>query len=157
MTVLLPEGFTASVRFRPAYDCVVIQPCKFGSKHCYPGSGGSHGRGSVRMYLVLLGPAGAVNLTISTDWDIDATPKQYQSRGAHTAGLHYHSPIPLRDDQTSFPCEYLPEGRCYGDGGYGIADEPWRILREEGEDAFWAEMMRWYEEWLVKTEEEVGQ
>lgn len=54
-----------------------------------------------------------------------------------------------------FRVNISPKVVATGDGGYGIADEPWRILREEGEDAFWAEMMRWYEEWLVKTEEKM--
>lgn len=142
-----PEGFTTSITFRPAFDCLLVQPCVHGSSTCKPGSGGSHGRGSVQMFFVLTGPKGAVSLEILTGWGIDATPPNLWGRaGSACVALHSRTPR-WEDHEKRMDCMHLPEG-CYYDVGFSMADEPWRLLREQGEDAMW--------EWLVECHHEMS-
>lgn len=143
---MIPEGFTTKVTFRPAFDCLLVQPCVHGSPTCKPGSGGSHGRGSVQMFFALTGPNGTVSLEIFTGWGIDATPPSLWGQpGSACVALHSRGPR-YDDHERRMDCTH-PEG-CYYNVSYIMAEEPWRLLREQGEDAMWA--------WLVECHDELS-
>jgi hypothetical protein len=57
------------------------------------------------------------------------------------ADLGYHSPYPMYEGHEEWggrmECDLLDGGVCYYDGSGLNAEEPWRILRHDGEAAFW--------------------
>ena len=77
---------------------------------------------------------------VLTGWGIDATPEHYRWCNPRPGAVTWHYPEPPDDVYTSGPneCDLLDSGQCYGDTGFLIADTPWRLLREDGEDAMWA-------------------
>jgi hypothetical protein len=54
----------------PGYDCIRVQPCKFGSPTCKPGSGGSHGRHSAELWMAVTGHEAEVLFSVNTSWDL---------------------------------------------------------------------------------------
>lgn len=137
------EHFEQVVEFGAAHDCMRVQPCKFGSDRCKPGSGGSHGIGAVDMRMVLKGPLGVVQFVLYTGWHLDETPEGVGKPLA--ADLGYHSPTPLYEGQyQTESCTYFDGASCFYDGSSLNAEEPWRILRYEGGDAVWKYLRDYY-------------
>lgn len=138
---------TRVIKFRPAFDCIMVQPCVHGSERCIPGKGGSHGRGSVEMTMLLVGDVGAVQFGVFTGWSIDETPPNMRGH-ASPAEVGVHSRRPQYDDHEPQECELL-NAPCYYDVGYLRAQEPWRLLRYEGHEAVWQHLESQYAEWLT--------
>lgn len=153
-----------TLTIKPAYDCILIRPCTFGSDDCRPGAGGSHGRGSASMVFVVSHETpvadytsnlaalrryshqiAAVQFFVHTGWSLDETEEALGDgvmRKPIAADLGWHSPYPLYEDQEPRPdCLLVGRGRpgkdCYYDGSALQADLPWRILREHGSDKLW--------------------
>lgn len=135
--------FEKRITFKPAYDCIQVQPCTFGKATCQPGGGGSHGRGSVMMTMILVGELGAVQFSVFTGWDLDETPQNVRGH-ASAAELGVHSLRPQYDDHEARDTCRLLNAPCYYDEGYVRAEEPWRLLRYEGSDAVWAHLETYY-------------
>lgn len=143
------DKFERIVTVRPAYDCLVVQPCVHGSAECGTRTGASHGRHNAELHMIVRGSLGEVVLVVSTGWDLPETPQHvrssrhddYYPRGAY---VDFHSPAPQYEghEPQSTRCELWPDG-CYGDAGYLMADEPTALLVRSGSDAVW--------EWLENT------
>ena len=145
------SSFEQWIEFEPGFDCVSKRPCHFGEDTCVPDTGGSHGRHGVDMRWYLRGPLGVVQFLVSTGWGIDATPERAWGP-AMAAFLGYHAPQPLHSEQMRMDeCDVLEQGFCYYDGSGLAADEPWRLLREEGHEAVWAFLRNHYTELFIAT------
>ena len=139
MKGFVTEGDLARrVRFSPAWDCVQVQPCVKGVEQC------RHGRHGVEVAFDLVGPGGAVTFVVFSGWYVDATPDLGRASRAGASHISLHLP---EQEQSYFDnqqdCDLLPEGRCWGDVTFTGARTPWRLLREEGEDAMWAHLATW--------------
>lgn len=134
----------------PAYDCIVVQPCKFGSERCIAGGGGRHGRHNAEMHMTLAGPDTEVTLVISTGWCLPETPVgkrlsdiMYVPNGMR---VEFHTARPWYDGQEGG--EPQENGTCkdwnscYSDVGYSMAEEPAKMLAQKGSEAVW----EWLEE-----------
>jgi hypothetical protein len=143
------------VNVRPAYDCIGVQPCVFGSETCKPGTGGSHGRHNAELHMTVRGPDAEVTLAIGTGWDLPTIP-EYQRINRHADSpsgrfVEIHTARPRYEGQDGGPpradgtCENWDA--CYIDAGYTMSDEPTRLLVEKGSDATW--------EWLENLYGEV--
>ena len=97
--------------------------------------------------MALVGPLGAVHFVAFTGW----TPEEKTFYNPHAAFLGYHSPEPMdhRVDSESPQCQYLG-GHCFCSQSALNAEEPWRILREEGDDGVWRFLERYYRDVFVE-------
>jgi hypothetical protein len=143
---------------RPAYDCIGVQPCVHGSERCIPGTGGSHGRYNAEMHLTVRGLDAEVTLVIGTGWDLPTVPAHHR-RGDYPVGrfVELHTALPRYDGQDR--CQPRPGDSCHGwaacyvDAGYLMADEPTRLLVEQGSDAAWS----WLETLYAETQAEMAE
>lgn len=63
------------------------------------------------------------------------------------ADLGYHWPSPQYDGQNRLEdCPLFDDGHCYYDGSSLDAEEPWRLLREEGDEALWQHLEDYWRE-----------
>jgi hypothetical protein len=139
----------------PAYDCIRVQPCKFGSDRCKPDTGGSHGIHNCELHITVRGATAEVTLVISTGWDLRTVPPRAHRRYPFGAYVEFHTSLPrfegqeptirmeLHDDAT---CK--PWANCYLDRGYVMAEEPAEMLVEKGSDAVWTWLERQYDQVL---------
>jgi hypothetical protein len=135
------------ISFEPGHDCIRFE-CKFGSKKCRPGSGGSHGVSGLNLRFVVKGKEGAVQFSLLTSWL--PHPKKYYERKnespALPADLGYHAPKPQYSEQASMgPCPWLDGKDCYYDGSGLNAEIPFDILCTHGQDALWEYLERYYD------------
>jgi hypothetical protein len=135
------------IRVIPAYDCIRVQPCKFGKETCKPDSGGNHGNHNAELILTLKGPEGAVEFVVGTNWYLPVTPSHVANvTGARGRSVSYHSPTPMYEGHTDFgPCMYIGE-HCYADTNYSMADECFKVLVEKGHEAVWEQLSYFYNE-----------
>lgn len=133
------------VEMHPAYDCIEVQPCVHGSKHCKPGSGGSHGRCAAIMSWSLRGEAGAVEFTFFTGMFLPATPARVRVGGASGKCLSIHSAFEMRDALNEADGCGLTGGHCWHDVTYLAADDLLEVLVAKGHEALWTELEQWYE------------
>jgi hypothetical protein len=149
---------------KAAYDCIGVQPCVHGSKTCIPGTGGSHGRHNAEMHLTVRGPEAEVTLVVSTGWDLPTVPAHHRisREGSYPKGafVEMHTARPRYEEQTgSLP---FPDGTCknwsgcYMDSGYGMSDEPARLLVEKGSEATWLWLENLYAEILAEMDAQTG-
>lgn len=143
------------VRFLPAHDCIKFE-CKFGSKSCYPGSGGSHGIHGVEIIFLSKGEKGVVQFVIFSDWRAqrkEADRIEYRNivkwGGDYfmVADLGYHSPVPLYEGQpvSSKRCEYLGGKPCYYDeSGLNAVDAMYSLVNG-GDEGLWEFLDAYYE------------
>jgi hypothetical protein len=133
--------FERIVTVKPAYDCLMVQPCVHGSTDCGTRPGASHGRHNAELHMKLSGPAGEVILTVGTGWELPVTPRSVRigniidvPRGSF---VEFHSPTPQYEghEPQSTRCDLWPV--CYGNMGYSMADEPTALLVSSGSDAVW--------------------
>lgn len=133
----------------PAYD----------KRHKEPGKNyGIHG---VDMRWYVIGPEGAVQFVLYTNWQLPHVQKDFDSRvdrqfphlACHPlpADIGYHSRVPRYEGQHSRKCHLL-KGPCYYDGSVLQADEFYNILVTEGGEALWLALEKRYQEWLVEAE-----
>jgi hypothetical protein len=141
--------FERIVRIKPAYDCLLVQPCVHGSEKCGTVPGQGHGRHNAEMHLILRGPIAEVILALGTGWDHPETPREVSIRN-HWETLpkgnfvEFHSSVPRYEghEPQRSTCDTW-SGECYGDVGYTMSDEPADLLVRKGSDAAW--------EWLEAT------
>lgn len=135
------SSFKRSVHWEPGHDCLRFE-CKVGSPGCRPGSGGSHGIGGMKLRFVLRGNEGAVSFLLHTGWlpepDLSCLLSE---RGGFVMpmDLGYHSLKPTYEGQNpGGVCEHLDGEVCYYDGSGLNAEEPFRVLCNEGDEAMWS-------------------
>ena len=134
------------VEFSPAFDKRNPNPAK---------NYGIHGV-DLRMYVV--GPRGAVQFVLYTDWHLPHVDEELRAKGARLAptpaDLGYHSPIPTYEGQEDYSRDdcHLLGGRCYYDGSGLNAERIYDVLLREGSDGVWRELEAYYDEALPSTE-----
>lgn len=132
-------SFQKWVEFRPAYDCIEVQPCVHGSDRCKPGEGGSHGRCCVLMGLYLRGTKGAVEFLVFTGWDHPATP-EYKHSAPMGGYLTVHSRRPLYEDhEANYTCKLLDDP-CFANISATAGEPAFEILRTKGSEGIWQHM-----------------
>jgi hypothetical protein len=133
------------IDFEPGFDCIRFE-CKNGNETCRPGRGGSHGRHGVTIRWLLRGEKGAVQFVLYTHWGPE--PVRFSSEKVMSplpCDLGYHSLTPHYPDQSSMgPCQYLGGAECYYDGSGLNAEEPFRVLCNEGGEALWGYLEEYY-------------
>lgn len=103
--------------------------------------GWTHGIGSVRIWFVLKGPKGAVQLVISTDmYPKEANANKIHHSHSWGVDLGYHAYKPQHEGQEIYVksnCEFLAGKPCYYDGSVMNAERPYEIFVKEGLEALW--------------------
>ena len=138
--------FERIVRVKPAFDCVVVQPCVHGSKDCGTVPGASHGRHNAELLMSLRSAVAEVVLVVNTGWELPQTPASVRLAGRDRpsgAFVEFHSSMPQYEghEPEGSTCDLWPV--CYGNAGYGISEKPTELLVSHGSDAVW--------EWLEAT------
>lgn len=137
------EGFTQRVTVSPAYD--------FRPEHTH--RPGDYGIGACRVTFVLIGPKGAVQFMIGTDWYTESArqhlakfPRRplHQEREPDGWDLGYHSPVEKYEGQGSRPCDLLPGGECFYDGSGLNADEMVEAFINGGTEWLWPHLEKYY-------------
>mgnify|MGYP001423315064 CR=1 FL=1 len=126
------------VEFSPAFDKRHVDPRK---------NYGVHGV-DLRMYLI--GPEGAVQFVLYTDWHLPHVDAELRAKGSRIqptpADLGYHSRVPQYEDQASRDDCHLLGGPCYYDGSCLNAERIYDVLLREGSDGVWRELEAYYRE-----------
>ena len=148
------EKFKREITFLPAYDKRSDDPNK---------NYGIHG---VEMRWILKGEKGAVQFLVYTNWYLPHVVEHligakysYQSSKIFSASkvsalflpmaadVGYHSPKPFYEGQISMEdCPFLDSKLCYYDGSGLLAEEYFKVLTEEGDEAVWKKMEEYYVE-----------
>lgn len=130
--------FERIVTVKPAYDCLVVQPCVHGSTRCGSNPNYNHGRHNTEMLMTLRSPVAEVTLTVGTGWYLPETPANVRLDDRPSGrAVEFHSSMPQyggHEPQGS-TCDLWPV--CYGNFGYTMADEPTALLVRKGSDAVW--------------------
>jgi len=147
------ENLIKIVRFEGGFDCIKFY-CKFNSKSCYPGEGGSHGKHGVAIRFVLQGNDGAVQFLLYTgwlpqykkpssigyiniaDWGFSPTPADL---GCHSRTARYPGQEPFTNS-----CEYCDGKPCYYDGSSLNANDAMYALVNGGDEALWSFLEGYY-------------
>ncbi len=135
--------------FEPGHDCIRFE-CVNDSERCFPGSGGNHGVHGLNMRFILKGDEGAIQFLVFSGWlpepKLATLDKIYPPM---PADLGYHSKKPNYEGQEPMEneCEYIG-GKCFYDGSGLNAEEPFRILCNEGGEALWAYLEKVYESYF---------
>ena len=127
------RGFRRTMNAIRPFDCI-IRECEWGKETCQPNTGGSHGRGSMRLFVAVEKD----NFALSIDWFLpiyhDDTPLHMRgqvddllSRGL--GEVDYHQPHRPGWDDTELlgehDCNLLDGGKCFSDGSVLRAGELW--------------------------------
>lgn len=143
----LPEGFSTRIDFQPAFDRRDPNPAK------------NYGIGSMRMTFILLGPKGAVQWMISTEWFTESARQHLASFSREHARPHeprawdlgYHAKEPQYEGQEGRQdCHLLEGGTCYYDGSGLNAELLTERFIAEGVDYLWPAL---HAEYLHRFEE----
>jgi hypothetical protein len=150
--------FERIVTVKPAYDCLMVQPCVHGSVECGTRPGASHGRHNAELRMLLRNPVAEVILVVNTGWDLPETPSSVRSDGGpRGAFVEFHYSVPSYEghEPQATTCELWPA--CYGDVGYTMADEPARLLVVSGSDAVWEWLQAAHSDrWPCRCDDEGG-
>lgn len=127
---------TREIQFHPAYDKRHKDPAK------------NYGWGCARMRCILKGPKGAVQFVMLTGWALPHCKAEYPDAFDDypmASDLGYHSPEPMYEGQQSISekCDILG-CECYYDGSTLNAEEPMRLLIEQGHEALWRYLEDYY-------------
>jgi len=135
--------FTRRIEFGKAFDYIVNGPKE---KEQY-------GRHGVDMWFYLIGPKGAVHLTMMTGWQlpetVEALEKQHYFRTRYSNGpmgvdLGYHSPTPRYEGQGSREdCDVIG-GKCHYDGSALAAEPVMHGFFRHGEEWLWKYLAGYY-------------
>lgn len=129
------QEFTRDIQFSPAFDKRHPDPRK------------NYGIESVTMCWLLRGPVGVIQFKVSTGWNLPHVVRCSSDAVDFpmATDLGYHSPHPMYDDHmlVSEECSVLG-GPCYYDGSTLNAEEPLRLLIEQGHEAVWDHMKNYY-------------
>ena len=127
------------IEWHPAYDKRDPDPNK---------NYGIHG---VEMRWYVCGEEGVVQFVVYTNWYLPHVAAELLTPGHKTfrcapmpADLGYHSPIPHYDSQNPMRDCLLLGGDCYYDGSTMNAERVFSLLVEQGGDAVWDELDRYY-------------
>ena len=138
-----PEGFRKDVAFSPAYD-----------RRHWPGNFGIHG---VDLWLALIGPKGAVEFRVFTNWFLPQVEEKLAERMRRgepignpfepdAAGFWYDARQPLEGWPEPEPCPscgWLDGDPCYHYMGDVVPSmDLLSDLIAQGEEKFWQGMMR---------------
>lgn len=144
------------VRFEHGHDCIRFE-CRFGSKNCHPGAGGSHGIHGLTIRFISKDADGAVQFALCTGWLPQKVARsKFGSRyvraygkgiGALPADLGYHSKKPRYDGQEPIAaaCEFCDGQPCYYDGSGLNAHDAMYALVNGGEAALWTFLDAYYD------------
>jgi|SRR5215472_5303264 len=153
-----PDGLEESVQFTPGYNCT-------------DNSMRGHGVHGMEITWYLRGPAGAVFLSMGTDWipgelrpghglspDTGARGFRLHGGGWSTDpsghGIGYHARRPQYEGQEDAgKCCYIG-GRCFYDIGYSASDEPVREFVLRGEQVIWDTLEARYSDLVITDMEE---
>ena len=132
------------VMFEAGHDCITFE-CKFNSKECKPGEGGSHGKHGLTIRFLVKGKEGVVQFVLYTGWlprdkkGIGWTSPGMANRYPMPADLGYHSRVPMFEGQgvASESCEYLDGAPCFYDGSTLSAIDAMYCLVNGGHEALW--------------------
>lgn len=137
-------AFRREVNFQPAFDKRSPNP-----RQNY----GIHG---VDMNMVLVGPKGAIDLHIHTNWYLPHVAKEIAFRRPNpdeilmafqpmAAQIGYHSSTPQYEGQEPrvYDCQFTG-GDCYTDGSGLQAERFLDLLITKGSEAVWAEIEHYY-------------
>ena len=127
----------------PGYDCVLIQPCKFGKESCKPGKGGSHGRHSAELWMSVLGHEAEVTLSVNTSWS-PILGRSHPLPVPSGIEVNWHTAWPQvengqteenrRDPKPNASC--ADWGACYSTSSTSsYAEELTQVLVRDGSDA----------------------
>lgn len=139
--------FKREVIVTPAYD---FRPEQHPDKE-HPGGG--YGISSCRIFFVLIGPKGAVQFQIGTNWYTDSArvhlakwPPDYLHKRRQPEGwdLGYHAMEPRYENQDQMECQHLPGGKCYYDGSSLNADEMVEAFINGGTEWLWPHLEKYY-------------
>jgi hypothetical protein len=144
--------FERQVTFRAAYD------------RRDPDPGKNYGVHGVEIRFVLIGPKGAAQFLLYTNWMLPHVQKErdeytldkilagdrlyrddpFYSHKPMAADLGYHAREPRYEGQKKYDvCDFI-EGGCYYDGSTSNAEPVFDRLLHEGEDGVWAELEDYY-------------
>lgn len=140
--------FKRILRFKPGHCWVRETPSR------------DFGNGSVSMWFILVGPKGAVQWHIGTDWMPEAARNDVARRVAihglsrrpeqdyqkpHGWDLGYHSPTPMYEghEPTHHKCDLL-DGPCYYDGSGLAADDLIEGFLNGGDEWVWNRLEAYY-------------
>ena len=155
-------GFTRRIVFHAAYDKRHPDP-----KQNY----GVHG---VDACFYLIGPKGAVQFILYTDWQLPWVRSVAETLGRGReeiepdlrrricepmpADIGRHALVPSYDFETvcKNECELLGGKPCYYDGSSLGAYDVFEILIAGGDEALWTELDRRYDVWLDAPKEEAA-
>ena len=141
-------------RFIAGHDCIRFK-CRFGSKECKPGAGGSHGVSGLKILFVANGTEGAVQFVLSTG----LLPQYKKPSSIGTRDMYgvesnmlpmdiwYHSKSPRYDghEPISDTCEFCDGEPCYYDGSGLNANDAMYALVNGGDAALWEFLDAYYE------------
>lgn len=140
------------VRFEEGHDCITFE-CKHGSEQCVPKQGGSHGRHGLTIRWILRGPHGGVTFVLFTGW-LPAPPEWWDRDKWGERLLKGIFPMPAdvgshakkaryEEQHATDNCE-VTGGKCYFDGSALQAQQPFRVLCNEGGEALWKWLEGYY-------------
>jgi hypothetical protein len=144
------EQFTRRIEFAPSFDKRDPSPSK------------NYGIGAVRIWFYLIGPLGAVQWQIGTNWYVPSAQQHLESlpqglKNDLESGLGgnryqpqawdlgYHSPKPMYDghEPQTHDCDLIG-GTCYYDGSGLNAQRLIQPFLDGGSDAVWRELKDFY-------------
>jgi hypothetical protein len=128
--VIPQQTLERMIRFRPAFDRRSEEPGK---------NFGIHG---VEMRASVVGPWGAVSLTVFTGWMLPHL--RNEGHRPMAADLSYHSATECADSARQ-PCNFMPQGFCWlGGPGFDAADAVFEELLTRGDAGMWDALERHY-------------
>lgn len=141
------NGFVRHFEITPAFDKRNPDPSK---------NYGIHG---MDFKWVLVGPKGATQFEIFTNWQLPHVQKELERKKETClstpipADWGFHSPIPQYEEAKVVvdDCTYLGGKPCYYDGSGLRARDIYNEFTEKGEDWLWGKLLEYYNE-LFKAE-----
>lgn len=122
-----------------------------------------HGVGSLRIWMVLKGPEGAVQFAFSAGSYLPHVLEKFRHNTMSRylgeiegVDVGYHSPRPMHDGQTTMgPCEHLDGKPCYYDGSSLWAQELLEEALRRGNppEYIWSRLEEIYNERFNKEEQ----
>lgn len=143
------DGFQRAMQFGVGYNCDARGPR-------------SHGVHGMELRFYLLGPRGATQFVMSTDWVPGKLSPGHglpplgsalsdRARRLYPMGmdLGYHAYKPQYDGQLKMPDCHLLDGDCFYDGSGLNADRVMNRFIEGGEPVIWQELIAYHEELTI--------
>jgi len=147
--------FERIVKFSPPFDKRSDNPRE------------NYGIASMRIWFILKGKHGAVQVCFNTPFYLPETIDEYKrignkgktapsdirdeegkAKGFDCWDVGYHSPKPMYEGQEKMDCDILKKGYCYYDGSglRGNNDKLPELFYEEGDEAIWKYLEDYYYE-----------